>query len=195
MSDTCFANLSGSSVTTWAQLVKRLSKKTGAILTRVRVPGAARDFSPRVNFRCRLSYRVRTAPVCIARISISMHIKKSPILSAIPLFGHMKILHTLTGMGSAALVAAVPCPGKATRISCMEQGSNNFKKWTPKMHIFCVFRPACAFGSVSLKRIIPQKKTPFPMPVSFLLKDFVFSDDRWYLCWLLVMTGDTCFGY
>ena len=29
----------------------------------------------------------------------------------------MKILHTLTGMGSAALAAAVQYPGKATRIS------------------------------------------------------------------------------
>ena len=32
-----------------------------------------------------------------------------------PLFGHQKILHTLTGMGSAALAAAVPCLGKATK--------------------------------------------------------------------------------
>ena len=77
MSDTCFANLSGSSVTTWAQLVKRLSKKTGAILTRVRVPGAARDFSPRVNFRCRLSYGVRTAPVC-CRMHQHLCARKNP---------------------------------------------------------------------------------------------------------------------
>ena len=28
----------------------------------------------------------------------------------IPLFGHTKILHTLTRMGSAALVAALPLP-------------------------------------------------------------------------------------
>ena len=38
-----------------AQLVECPIEKSGAILTRVRVPGAARDFSPRVNFRCRLS--------------------------------------------------------------------------------------------------------------------------------------------
>ena len=30
------------------------------------------------------------------------------------MFGHTVILHTLTGMGSAALVAAVPYPRKAT---------------------------------------------------------------------------------
>ena len=47
-----------------AQLVERTAEKSGAILARVRVPGAAKDFSPRVNFQCRLFYGVRTAPVC-----------------------------------------------------------------------------------------------------------------------------------
>ena len=32
---------------------------------------------------------------------------KSQTLAAVPQFGHTKILHTLIGMGSAALVAAV----------------------------------------------------------------------------------------
>ena len=47
-----------------AQLVERPTEKSGAILTRVRVPGAARDFSPRVSFQCRLFYGVRTDSVC-----------------------------------------------------------------------------------------------------------------------------------
>ena len=34
-----------------AQLLERLTEKPGAILTRVRVPGAARDFSARVDFQ------------------------------------------------------------------------------------------------------------------------------------------------
>ena len=38
-------------------------------------------------------------------------------LAAVPLFCHTKTLHTLVGMGSAALAAAVPYPGKATKIS------------------------------------------------------------------------------
>ena len=46
-----------------AQWVEPPTEKPGAILTRVRVPGAARDFSPRINFQCRLSHGVRTAPV------------------------------------------------------------------------------------------------------------------------------------
>ena len=54
-----------------AQLVERSTEKPGAILTRVRGPGPARDFSPRVSFQCRLSYGVRTPPQCaIADINI-----------------------------------------------------------------------------------------------------------------------------
>ena len=35
-----------------AQLAERLTERPGAVLTRVRVSGAARDFSPMVSFRC-----------------------------------------------------------------------------------------------------------------------------------------------
>ena len=38
--------------------------KPGAILMQVRVPNVARDFSPRVNFQCKLSYNACIAPVC-----------------------------------------------------------------------------------------------------------------------------------
>ena len=46
------------------QLVERPTEKTGAILTRVRVPDAAKFFFPRVNFQLSVPYVVRTAPVC-----------------------------------------------------------------------------------------------------------------------------------
>ena len=39
-----------------AQLIER---RTGTPLTQVRFPGAAKDFSSRVNFQCRLSYMCR----------------------------------------------------------------------------------------------------------------------------------------
>ena len=39
------------------------TEKPGEILTQVRVPNAGWDFSPRVNFQCRLYYGVRAAPV------------------------------------------------------------------------------------------------------------------------------------
>ena len=101
-----------------AQLVQRLTERPGAILTRARVPCAARDFSPRADFQCRLSYGVRTAPVCN-----QSHASTSVCTLTIPNSGsHTTVwirenTHTLIGMGSAALAAVVPYPGKATRIS------------------------------------------------------------------------------
>ena len=47
-----------------AQLVERTTEKPGAMPTRVRIPGAARDFPPRPSFQSGLSYAARTAPVC-----------------------------------------------------------------------------------------------------------------------------------
>ena len=44
------------------------------------------------------------------------------------LFGHLKILDMLIGMGSAALAAAVPYPGKVTRISHAGQRSTKNKQ-------------------------------------------------------------------
>ena len=50
----------------------------------VRFPGAARDFSPRVNFQCRLSYSVRTPPCVrtpyVACILICAHVKDPVVL-------------------------------------------------------------------------------------------------------------------
>ena len=45
-----------------------------------------------------------------------------------PLFGNAKILHTLIGVGSAALAAAVPYLGKMTQISHKAQWSTLKKK-------------------------------------------------------------------
>ena len=53
--------------------VECLTEKPEAMLMRVWVPGAARDFSPRVNFQYRLSYGVRTAPQTLAGIPVSGH--------------------------------------------------------------------------------------------------------------------------
>ena len=54
------------------RLVERL---TGTALTQVRYPGAANDFSPRLNFQCRLSHGVRTPPCAIACVNICAHVK------------------------------------------------------------------------------------------------------------------------
>ena len=47
--------------------------------------------------------------------------------SHIPLFGHMKILHTLVGMGSAALAAAVASP---------RQGDPNFPPGINEVYLY-----------------------------------------------------------
>ena len=77
-------------VTSVAQLVERPTEKPGAILTRGRVPSAAKDFSPRVNFLCRLCY-VRCPysppppppPPPIACINICAHVKNPETLAAV----------------------------------------------------------------------------------------------------------------
>ena len=69
------------------------------------------------------SLMVSIQPPC-AVSSISVRTLKTPsTVSYIPLFGHTKILHTLVGMGSAALAATVPYPG---------YGDPNFPRGTRK---------------------------------------------------------------
>ena len=100
-------------------LVERQIEKSGAILIRVRVPGAARDFSPRASFQCRLFYGVRTAPGCK---HASTCVRTFKIKNCHPYnCSDSKTLHAPIGMGSAALAATLPFPGKATRISRKEQ--------------------------------------------------------------------------
>ena len=59
----------GGDVAQWAE------HRTGTSPTQVRIPGVARDFSPRVNFQFRLSYGVRTPPRAIACIYICAHVE------------------------------------------------------------------------------------------------------------------------
>ena len=54
-----------------AQLIER---RTGTPLKQVRFLGAARDFSLRINFQCRL-FGVRTSPCVIVYINICSHVK------------------------------------------------------------------------------------------------------------------------
>ena len=54
--------------------------RTGTPLRLVRFPGAARDFSPRVDFQYRLSYSVRTPLCAIACINICAHAKNPAVV-------------------------------------------------------------------------------------------------------------------
>ena len=66
------------------------------MLTRVRVPGAARDFCPRVNVQCRLSYGVCAAPMSKCTHQNLCACSNSQTLAATPLSGCMTIFHTPT---------------------------------------------------------------------------------------------------
>ena len=55
--------------------VQRTTNRICTLPTQVRFPGTARDFSPRINFQCRLSYGVRTHPCAIAYINKCSHVK------------------------------------------------------------------------------------------------------------------------
>ena len=59
-----------------AQLVERW---TGTLLTQVQFPDAAVDFSPRVNFQCRLSYGVHTTPPLHLHAFTSVRTSKIPL--------------------------------------------------------------------------------------------------------------------
>ena len=113
-----------------ARLVERPTERPGAIVTRVggsslRLRGGKGFFSLSQLSVQTLLRRLYNPRVQSYAINIWAHVKtknkqtkKSQTLVAIPVFGRTKILHTLTMivMGSAALAAAVPYPGKATRI-------------------------------------------------------------------------------
>ena len=96
-----------------AQLVEH---RTGTLLTRVRFPGAARDFSPRVNFLCRLSYGVPSTRT-IACIYICAHVK-DPVVHVRVRWIIETLKHPALTVGWVArLCRSWLSPGKATRIS------------------------------------------------------------------------------
>ena len=91
--------------------------RTGTPLTQVRFAAAARDFSPTVNFQCRLSYGVHTPTCAVACIYICAHVKDLVI--------HVRFRCTMeTLKHSACTVGCVArlcrswlSPGKTIRIS------------------------------------------------------------------------------
>ena len=105
-----------------AQRVQRPTETPGVILTRLRVPGAARDFFPTVRTLLGCPY----SPLCAVACISCAHVRNSKHWQPYSFLGHTKILHTLIGMGSAALAADVPYPGKEIRIS--RKGQSVLKK-------------------------------------------------------------------
>ena len=107
------------------RVVEHLTEKTRHNSDAGSIAPCCKVFSPTVSFQCRLSYTVPTAPVCSCMHQHLCTRYKSQTLTAIPLFGYRKMLHTQVGMGSAALGAAVSYPGKATWISHSGQRGTN----------------------------------------------------------------------
>ena len=106
-----------------AQWVECPIEKSGAILTRVRFFGPARDFcSPESPFCADTFAIVEQLPCGIVYLSICAHVKDPTHWQR----GHTQTLHTLVGMGSAALVAAVALP---------RHGDLNFQKDTNEVSV------------------------------------------------------------
>ena len=80
-----------------AQLVEHW---TSTLLRQVQFPGAARDFSPKVNFQCRLSYSVHTPLGATARTIICAHIKDPEIHARLRVWSIMeKLKHPACTVG------------------------------------------------------------------------------------------------
>ena len=74
----------------------------------VRFPGAARDFSPRVNFQRRLFHGVRTPPCAIACIYICAHLN-GPLV-------HVRVRWIMETLEHPVCTVGWLSPGKASRI-------------------------------------------------------------------------------
>ena len=97
-----------------AQLVEH---QAGTPPTQVRFPGAARDFSARVNCQCRLSYGFRTPPCAIACTYIYAHVKE-PVVHVRVRWMMKTLKQPACALGWVArLCRSWLSPGKVTRIS------------------------------------------------------------------------------
>ena len=86
-------------------------------------------FLPELAFSAVSPLTVSVQPPCaIACINICAHVKNPKHWQPYQRSGRTNILHTPTGMGSAALAAAVPYPGKPTRAPRKGQRSTLKKK-------------------------------------------------------------------
>ena len=95
-----------------------VERQSGTPLTRVRFPSAARNFSPRVKLKRRLSSGVRTPPCAIASISICTHVK-DPIVQVRVRWTIETLKHSACTLGWVA--RSWLFPGKATQTT---QGRN-----------------------------------------------------------------------
>ena len=105
-----------------AQLVE---PRTGTLPTQVRFPSAARDFSPRVNFQCRLFYGVRKHPCATACTNICVHVKDLVVHARVRWIIETLKHPSCTVDWVARLCRSWLSPGKANQVS---NGRNSM--WT-----------------------------------------------------------------
>ena len=90
-----------------------LGHQTGTSPPQLRFPGTARDFSPGVNFQCRLSHSVRTRHWAIACINICAHVK-DPVVHVRAKWIMETIKHPACTVGQTArLCRSWLSPGKS----------------------------------------------------------------------------------
>ena len=73
------------------------------------------------------------------------------------MFGHTEILHILIGMGSAALAAAVPYPGKAFEFPARDKEVLKKKKREKKSRVYsptCRTRVMCSWNKMATMRFL-----------------------------------------
>ena len=91
-------------------------------------PRCGKGFFSRSQLPVQTLLRCPYSPRVQSHASTAVHTLKSQTLAVVPMFEHTKILYTLIGVGSAALIAAaMPNPGKSTRNSCKGQWSTKIK--------------------------------------------------------------------
>ena len=88
-----------------AQLVEC---RTDTLLIQIQFSGAVRDFSPTVNFQCRLSYGVHTPPCAMACINICMHFK-DPVVHVRVWWSVKTLKHPACTVGWVARLVGFPC--------------------------------------------------------------------------------------
>ena len=125
-----------------AQLTER---RTGTPLTQVRFPGPSRDFSPRVNFQCRLFwYGVSTPPCAVACINICAHVN-DPLVHVRVRWIMETLKHPACTVGWVArLCRSWFSTRKATRIS---QGRNPSRTIQLFFCFYFFYHPLCDVGS------------------------------------------------
>ena len=118
----------------------RVEHWTGMLLRLVRFPGAARDFCPRVNFQCRVSYGVRTPPCVIACILICAHVK-DPVVHVRVRWIIETLKHPACTLGWVARLSQLAFPGESNpNFPCEKSHWDNtvvkifFKKTSKSLH-------------------------------------------------------------